>query len=180
MRPHYCVSCKLVFTVFYVYLYLLCFVLFVLCFLYCFAYVYLFSLVVSVLVQGLLPPSDNSIQLVVVVVVVVVVAAVIIIIRINTTGCHTLRHLFNPNVIIAVACTLSQDYSKYSAFGKSLCTCARCWKWCPRASIQAWTRWILFTNTFCRSAFGKSLCIYKSCWKCCPRASIQAWTRTVP
>jgi hypothetical protein len=28
---------------------------------------------------------------------------------------------------------------QYSAFGKSLCTYKRCWKWCPRASIQAWT-----------------------------------------
>jgi hypothetical protein len=65
----------------------------------------------------------------------------------------------------------------YSAFGKSLCTYKRCWKWCPRASIQAWTRLILFANTFCRSAFGKSLCTYKSCWKWCPRASVQAWTR---
>jgi hypothetical protein len=65
----------------------------------------------------------------------------------------------------------------YSAFGKSLYTYIRCWKWCPRASIQDWTRLILFTNTFCRSAFGKSLCTYKRCWKWCPRASIQAWTR---
>jgi len=24
-------------------------------------------------------------------------------------------------------------------FGKSLCTYKSCWKWCPRASIQAWT-----------------------------------------
>jgi hypothetical protein len=45
----------------YVYLYLLFFVLFVLCFLYCFVYVYLFLFVLSVLTQGLLPPSDNSI-----------------------------------------------------------------------------------------------------------------------
>ena len=43
------------------YLYLLCFVLFVLCVLYCSIYVYLFLFVLSVLVQGLLPPSDNSI-----------------------------------------------------------------------------------------------------------------------
>jgi hypothetical protein len=40
----------------------------------------------------------------------------------------------------------------YSAFRKSLCTHKRCWKWCPWASIQAWTRLILFENTFCRSA----------------------------
>jgi hypothetical protein len=39
------------------------------------------------------------------------------------------------------------------AFGKSLCTYKMCWKWCPRASIQAWTRLILFANTFCRSAY---------------------------
>jgi hypothetical protein len=66
----------------------------------------------------------------------------------------------------------------YSAFGKSLCPYKRCWKWCPRASIQAWTRLILFANTFCRSAFGKSLCAYKRCWKWCLRASIQAWTKS--
>jgi hypothetical protein len=40
----------------------------------------------------------------------------------------------------------------YSAFGKSLRTYKRCWKWCPRASIQAWTRLILLTNTICWSA----------------------------
>jgi Pyruvate/2-oxoacid:ferredoxin oxidoreductase delta subunit len=51
-------------------------------------------------------------------------------------------------------------------------TVKSCWKWCPRASIQAWTHLILFTNTFCRSPFGKSLCTYTSCWKWCPRASV--------
>jgi hypothetical protein len=70
-------------------------------------------------------------------------------------------------------------YLSYSAFGKALCTYKRCWKWCPRASIQACTRLILFANTFCRSAFGKSLCTYNRCWKWCPRASIQAWTRLI-
>ena len=40
----------------------------------------------------------------------------------------------------------------YREFGKSLCAYKRCWKWCPWASIQAWTRLILFANTFCRSA----------------------------
>ena len=40
----------------------------------------------------------------------------------------------------------------YSVFGMSLCTYKRWWKWCPRASIQAWTHLILFSNTFCRSA----------------------------
>jgi hypothetical protein len=57
---------------------------------------------------------------------------------------------------------------------ESLYTYTRCWKWCPRASIQSWTRLILFANSFCRSAFGKSLCTYKTCWKWCPWASIQA------
>jgi hypothetical protein len=66
----------------------------------------------------------------------------------------------------------------YSAFGKSLCTYKRYWKWCPRASIQAWTLLILFVNTFSWSAFGKLLSTYKSCWKWCPRASIQAWTKS--
>jgi hypothetical protein len=68
---------------------------------------------------------------------------------------------------------------KYTEFGKALCTYKRCWKWCPRASIQAWTPLILFANTFCRSAFGKSMCTYKRCWKWCPRASIQAWNRLI-
>jgi hypothetical protein len=39
-----------------------------------------------------------------------------------------------------------------SAFGKSLCTYKRYWKWCPRASMQIWYCLILFANTFCRSA----------------------------
>jgi hypothetical protein len=64
----------------------------------------------------------------------------------------------------------------YSAFGKSLFTYWSCWKWCPRASTQAWTRLILFANTFCRQAFGKFLCTYKICWKWCSRASVQSWT----
>jgi len=34
---------------------------YLLCFPYCFIYVYLFLFVLSVLVYGLLPPSDNSI-----------------------------------------------------------------------------------------------------------------------
>jgi len=34
---------------------------YLLCFLYCFIYVYLFLFALSVLTQGLLPPSDNSI-----------------------------------------------------------------------------------------------------------------------
>jgi hypothetical protein len=41
---------------------------------------------------------------------------------------------------------------KHSALGKSLCTYKRYWKWCPRASVQAWTRLILIADTFCRSA----------------------------
>jgi Pyruvate/2-oxoacid:ferredoxin oxidoreductase delta subunit len=67
----------------------------------------------------------------------------------------------------------------YSAFEKQLCTYERYWKWCPRASIQAWTSLILFAKTFCKSEFGKSLCTYKSCWKWCPRPSIQAWSRLI-
>jgi hypothetical protein len=67
-------------------------------------------------------------------------------------------------------------FQLYSAFGTSLCTYKRCWKRCPRASIQAWSRLISFANTFCRSAFVKSLCTYKRCWKWCPCVSIQAWT----
>ena len=39
-----------------------------------------------------------------------------------------------------------------SAFWKSLCNYKRCWQWCPRASVQAWTHLILFANTFCRFA----------------------------
>jgi hypothetical protein len=48
-----------------------------------------------------------------------------------------------------------------------------CWKWFPRACIQAWTRLIPVGNTFCRSAFGMSLCTFKRCWKWCSLASIQ-------
>jgi hypothetical protein len=55
----------------------------------------------------------------------------------------------------------SESHFLYSAFGKSLWTYKRCWKWCLRARIQAWTRFIWFTNTFCRFVFGKSLCTYK-------------------
>ena len=40
----------------------------------------------------------------------------------------------------------------YSVFRKSLCTYKRWWKWCLQVSKQAWTRLILFTNTFCRFA----------------------------
>jgi hypothetical protein len=67
----------------------------------------------------------------------------------------------------------------HSVFGNSLCFYKSCWKWWLRASIQAWTRLILFANTFCIYAFGNSLCTYKSCWKWCPLASIQAWTRLI-
>ena len=31
----------------------------------------------------------------------------------NTMGCHTLRHVFNPSLIIAFVCTVSQEHSKY-------------------------------------------------------------------
>ena len=55
------VICVLIFTVFCT---------FVLCF--CIVYVYLFLLVLSVLMQGLLPPSDNAIAVVVVVVVTII------------------------------------------------------------------------------------------------------------
>jgi hypothetical protein len=68
---------------------------------------------------------------------------------------------------------------KYSAFGKSLCNYKMWWKWCSRASMQAWTRLILLANTFCRSAFGKSLCTYKRCWEWYSQASMQAWTRLI-
>jgi hypothetical protein len=49
------------------------------------------------------------------------------------------------------SCPKRSPLPKYSEFGKSLCSYKRCWKWCPRASIQAWTRLISFANTFCRS-----------------------------
>jgi hypothetical protein len=81
--------------------------------------------------------------------------------------------------VSAFACPHHSPLISYSAFDKSLCTYKRCWKWFPRASIQAWTRLILFSNTFCRSAFEQSLCTYKSCWKWFPRASIQAWPRLI-
>ena len=43
---------------------LLLLLLLVLRFLYCFVYVYLFLFILSVLVQGLLPPSDNKIAVI--------------------------------------------------------------------------------------------------------------------
>jgi len=51
----------------FVYLYSLGFVLFVLCFSYCFVSVYLFLFVLSVLVQGLLLLSDNSIAVIIII-----------------------------------------------------------------------------------------------------------------
>jgi hypothetical protein len=83
----------------------------------------------------------------------------------------------NTCVYMHISDCIETVYILYCAFGKSLCTYERCWKWCPRASIQAWTRLILFGNTFCRSALGKSPWTYTRRWKWCPRASIQAWTR---
>jgi len=62
-----------------VYLYLLCFVLFVLCFLYCFVYVHLFLFVLSVLVKGLLPPSDNSIAVIAIIIKIIIIIIIIII-----------------------------------------------------------------------------------------------------
>jgi hypothetical protein len=40
---------------------------------------------------------------------------------------------------------------------KLLCNYIRCWKWCPRASTQAWTRLILFANIFYTSVCKKFL-----------------------
>jgi hypothetical protein len=82
-----------------------------------------------------------------------------------------MRHIVVPSLMWPSICINTQEVQKaymhqdlkgsspftilfyYTALRKSLCTYERCWKWCPWASmIQAWTRWILFTNTFCRSA----------------------------
>jgi hypothetical protein len=84
---------------------------------------------------------------------------------------HTRRRSYN----IMISITLW-----YSAFEKSLWTYSRCWKWCSRASIQAWTRLILLANTFCRSAFEKSLCTYERCWKWCPGSSIPGMSNMRP
>jgi hypothetical protein len=81
-------------------------------------------------------------------------------------------HFASNNIRLRTVCL-------YTAFGKSLFTYKGCWKWCPRASIQPWTRLILFANTFCSSDFGKSLCTYKWCWKWCLRAYLQAWSRSL-
>ena len=35
---------------------------------------------------------------------------------------------------------MAHDDARKGKFGMSLYTCKTCWKWCPRASIQAWTR----------------------------------------
>jgi hypothetical protein len=93
-------------------------------------------------------------------------------------GCTDARHCYviRTEPTCDVFNTLGKmkcEGALYSAFGKSLCTYKRCWKWCPRAYIQVWNRLILFANTFCRPEFGKSPCTYKRCWKWCPRAYIQ-------
>jgi hypothetical protein len=85
--------------------------------------------------------------------------------------CSPLCPLFHPSSVIKSSChfgteihpsqTVGNDSMlghsyiwavNYSVYGMSLCTYKRCWKWCPRVSIQAWTRLILFANTFYRSA----------------------------
>jgi hypothetical protein len=91
--------------------------------------------------------------------------------------CSNVRFLFELHSIYIIP--IYSVLRMYSAFGKSLCTYKRCWKWCPRVSILAWTHLILFANTFCRSEFGNLLCIYKRCWKWCPRAFILAWTSLI-
>jgi hypothetical protein len=53
--------------------------------------------------------------------------------------------------VAGVYCAVHTE-SLYSTFGKSPCTYKRCWKWCPRALIQAWNYLTLFAKTFCRSA----------------------------
>jgi hypothetical protein len=92
---------------------------------------------------------------------------------------HHTHSILENTVVTARTSDFKVNNVLYSAFGKSLCTYKRWWKWCQRASIQAWTRLILFANNFCRSAFGKSVCTYKRLWKWCQRASIQAWTRLI-
>jgi hypothetical protein len=80
------------------------------------------------------------------------------------------RNFDKPMQNIGSSASIITKYPKYSEFRKSLCTYKRCWKWCPRASKQAWACLILIPNNFCSSAFGKSLCTYKSCSKWCPWA----------
>ena len=70
------VTCVLVFTVFCI----VCTVL-----LYCFVYVYLFLFVLSVLLKGLLPPSDNSIAVTTTTTTIIIIIIIIIIIMIIIT-----------------------------------------------------------------------------------------------
>jgi hypothetical protein len=58
----------------------------------------------------------------------------------------TWMHIFtnkDPARVCAQVTAFRQDRKCY-VFGKSLCTYKRCWKWCPRTSIQAWTK-----STYC-------------------------------
>jgi hypothetical protein len=66
--------------------------------------------------------------------------------------CRTLRlvnsgHLPDKVFIVGVRWVLTVSLMYYSVIIKSLCAYTRCWKWCPRASIQAWTHLVLFSNS---------------------------------
>jgi len=73
----------------------------------------------------------------------------------NVHSVHFYQYIWNvafPVSFMFTAIPIVQNTPRYSALRELLCTYKRCWKWCPRASIQAWTHLILFANTFCRSA----------------------------
>jgi hypothetical protein len=57
-----------------------------------------------------------------------------------------LRNLQISYATLLLHTTRNASFRKYRAFGKSLCTYKRFWKWRTRASLQAWTLLILFVN----------------------------------
>jgi hypothetical protein len=67
---------------------------------------------------------------------------------------HSVGQSFNLDVKNVSDCAVMAcvGTAVYSAFGKSLCTYKRCWRWCPWVFIQVRTCLILFANTFCISA----------------------------
>jgi hypothetical protein len=53
-----------------------------------------------------------------------------------------------------------------SAFGKSLCTYKSCWKWCPRASIQAWTK-ATYRSRSAQRLSERTVYVYNTCKRRC-------------
>jgi hypothetical protein len=60
----------------------------------------------------------------------------------ETNVMHYLSSVYSVSITLHVSGLLVYHHQEVT----------RCWKLCPRASIQVWTRLILFANTFFRSA----------------------------